>query len=158
MQQDTVEGMHDSHQVCGLQQGWQSSRVLVFIVKYVWSAAEEERERMQVHVFLLSVFSLSSLTLHSFDSQFGFILAVDPWTFQTVSSTPFQAIVHIVVILCDARSSQYNLADQTELPDKVLSTWGDLIRACHSTVKVNRLFRSREIPPCWLQIINTFKL
>lgn len=110
MQQDTVEGMHDSHQVCGLQQGWQSSWVLVFIVKYVWSTADKEWEKMQVRVFLLF-----------------FSASLDLLTFQTVSSTPFQTVVHIVVIWCGAQSSRYNLADQTQLPDKVLSTRADLI-------------------------------
>lgn len=57
MQEDTVEGMHDSHQVCGLQQGWQSGRVLVFIVKYAWSTAEEEGEKTQVHALVSSVFN-----------------------------------------------------------------------------------------------------
>lgn len=44
VQQDTIQGVHHSHQVCGLQQGRQSSRVLAFIVKYTRSAGEEERE------------------------------------------------------------------------------------------------------------------
>lgn len=44
VQQDTIQRVHHSHQVCGLQQGRQSSQVLAFIVKYSGSTGEEERE------------------------------------------------------------------------------------------------------------------
>lgn len=71
MQEDTVQGMYDSHQICGLQQGRQSGRVLVLIVKYVWSTAEEDGEKIQVHVHVSSVFNQCFLTLHIFASQFG---------------------------------------------------------------------------------------
>lgn len=40
VQQDTIQGVHHSHQVSGLQQGRQSSRVLPFIVKYTGSTGE----------------------------------------------------------------------------------------------------------------------
>lgn len=43
VQQDAIQSVHHSHQVCGLQQGRQSSRVLAFIVKYTGSTGEEER-------------------------------------------------------------------------------------------------------------------
>ena len=45
VQQDAIQRVHDSDQVCGLQQGRQSSRVLAFIVKYTGSTGEEERGR-----------------------------------------------------------------------------------------------------------------
>lgn len=56
-------------------------------------------------VFSTSVLSLCKFLPASLES----IFAVDPLTFQTVSSTPFQAIVRIVVIWCDAQSSRAQL-------------------------------------------------
>lgn len=44
VQQDTVEGVNHSHQVCGPQLGRQPSRVLALIVEYTWRAVGE-RER-----------------------------------------------------------------------------------------------------------------
>lgn len=43
VKQDAIQSVHHSHQICGLQQGRQSSRVLAFIVKYTGSTGEEER-------------------------------------------------------------------------------------------------------------------
>lgn len=48
MQQDTVQGVHDSHQVSGLQKGRQSSWVLPFIVKYAGSTVRGENEEKKI--------------------------------------------------------------------------------------------------------------
>lgn len=47
VQQDTIQGVHHSHQVCGLQQGRQPSRVLAFIVKYTGRTGQEESGGVQ---------------------------------------------------------------------------------------------------------------